>query len=60
MGGCDDEYVEMWGGEIESFEIYDGEQLIGAELHYGKYRSEAEDYFYGMRWLYCNNHKKFK
>ncbi len=35
--GWNDDYVKLFGGRVESFEIAADEQLIGAELYHGDY-----------------------
>ncbi len=42
--GWDDDYVEEYGGRMETFEITADEQLIGAELYHGTY-DDVDDYF---------------
>ena len=39
------EYVKYHGGRMESFDIADGEQLIGCELEFSK------DCFEGVTWF---------
>ena len=47
VGWDDDDYVKRWGGRVESFEIADDEQLIGAELYV------SDCYFCGVTFLKC-------
>ena len=51
--GDDDEFVKSEGGRLESFEINDDEQLIGAELYEGDYNNMISDSFLGVTWLKC-------
>jgi hypothetical protein len=51
--GDDDEFVKSEGGRLESFEIDDDEQLIGAELYEGDYDNMISDSFLGVTWLKC-------
>ena len=51
--GCDDWYVEEYGGRVEIFEIAADEQLIGAELYHGEYDNDGCDYIYGVTWFKC-------
>lgn len=48
-----DEFVKSEGGRLESFEINDDEQLIGAELYEGDYDNMISDSFLGVTWLKC-------
>ncbi len=52
MGG-DNDKVKRWGGRVESFEIADDEQLIGAELYHGEFNNNGGDCFYGVTWFKC-------
>jgi hypothetical protein len=54
--GHDDDFVEVYGGRVESFDIADGEQLIGCELHQYldvDFRDDRENayHFCGLRWI---------
>ncbi len=51
--GASDDHVKFWGGKVESFEIADDEQLIGAELYHGEYDDFFRDYFLGVTWFKC-------
>jgi hypothetical protein len=52
--GCDDdEFVKIWGGRVESFEIAADEQLIGAELYHGDRDNNGIDSLKGVTWLKC-------
>jgi hypothetical protein len=53
VGDNDDDYVKKYGERVESFEIADDEQLIGAELYHGEYNNEGWDYFRGVTWFKC-------
>ncbi len=52
VGLCDDD-VKKYGGRVESFEIADDEQLIGAELYYGVVYNFGNDCFRGVTWFKC-------
>ncbi len=49
VGAYDDDFVENYGGRVESFEIADDESLIGCELDFD------EVCFCGVTWLKWKN-----
>ena len=50
--GYDDDFVQHYGGRVESFEIAADEQLIGCELDHGtKYDGDEDDFIRGITWL---------
>ncbi len=51
--GWNDDGVKEYGGRVESFEIADDEQLIGAELYHGDYDNDGDDWFRGVTWFKC-------
>ncbi len=51
--GWNDDDVKEYGGRVESFEIADDEQLIGAELYHGDLNNNGNDFFRGVTWFKC-------
>ena len=45
MGCTDCDYVEKFGGRVETFDIADDEQLIGCEL------DQDCDFFNSVKWM---------
>ncbi len=47
--GLDDNYVKLDGGRVEVFEIAEGEQLIGCEIH--EWIDDDGSFSAGVTWI---------